>query len=105
MSKPDLRLKLDIDNRKRKPSVRKIRAKLRWAGYAMRVCEMRRSPSGTGWHVIVTTEPEPTGPMEIVALQAILGSDSFREASNLQRVRNLDKVGNWWGERWNVLYI
>ncbi len=97
-------LKLDFDNRKRCPSIRKMGAKLRRAGYGLVEHKARRSPSGTGWHVIIRTEPEPCSPMEIVALQAILGSDPFREASNVMRVRNLRKVGKHWGTRWNVLY-
>lgn len=99
-------IKLDIDNRKRLPSRRKMVAKLRWAGYTMSDFTARRSPSGTGWHVMMRIEPEPTTAVEVVALQALLGSDPFREASNLNRARHVDAgtVTGYWRKRWNTLY-
>ena len=52
-----------------------------------------------GWHV-VTVWNTRFKPLEIVALQAILGSDPRREAFNLIRVRS-GKGGN---RRWNLLF-
>lgn len=79
---------------------------LRRAGYRPLWLRQERSGSGKGWHLIVETKPEIKTPMEVVALQAILGSDPWREACNVQRVRNLDRVPRAWRERdrWNVLY-
>lgn len=79
-------------------------AKLKRAGFKSWKFSWKRSPSGQGWHCIVVLEPEPETPMEVVALQAILGSDPFREASNVLRARQLPKVPPFWRGRWNVLY-
>jgi hypothetical protein len=46
--------------------------------------------------------------MEMVALQAILGSDRYREACNVQRVRTIrtmtPDMRAFWEPRWNVFY-
>ncbi len=55
-----------------------------------------------GEEVVLVADPETD--MEMVALQAICGSDPYREASNVLRVRQLDKVPEFWRRRWNVLY-
>lgn len=70
------------------------------------------SRSTNGWHVKLRIEPRPKGPIETVALQAILGSDPLRESCNLQRAREVEVVAEiaggdaakFWRERWNVLY-
>lgn len=43
---------------------------------------------------------------EIVALQAILGSDEKREALNLMRVISMRRnaVTPYWERRWNILF-
>jgi hypothetical protein len=64
----------------------------------------RRSPSGSGWHLVLTVVPEPQSPVEVVALQAILGSDPLREACNLHRANMFPTVSPFWQDRWNVLY-
>lgn len=76
------------------------------AGFALVTLKQSRSPSGRGWHVELEVTPEPT-PLEVVALQAILGSDRGREACNLHRARMVvsGRVrSKYWRERWNVLY-
>ncbi|MEE8177717.1 MAG: hypothetical protein V3T65_06960 [Acidobacteriota bacterium] len=103
MSESDLRLKLDYDGEDAL-SDGQIETRLARAGFTVSKIERRRSPSGHGWHKVVKVNPNPESPMEIVALQAILGSDPYREASNVQRARNLADVPKWWRERWNVLY-
>lgn len=78
---------------------------LQRAGFVPIVLGQTRSPSGRGWHVELDVAPTPT-PLEVVALQAILGSDRGREACNLHRARMIvgGRVRGWWAERWNVLY-
>lgn len=52
-----------------------------------------------GWHMSVMFS-ERFSPIETVALQAILGSDAFRETYNLVRVRSKQAAGR----RWNLLF-
>ena len=52
-----------------------------------------------GWHVVIEWNRE-FAPIETVALQAILGSDAFRETYNLVRVLGGQPGGN----RWNLLF-
>ena len=60
-----------------------------------------------GWHIIVVLDRE-LAPPEIIALQAILGSDIKREALNMARwlgVRNkYNKLPKFWKQRWNLLF-
>ena len=100
----DLRLKVDYDAGAPTPGDKDIAHRLGRAGYDVSELRWRRSPSGNGWHLQVWLTPIPETAMEIVALQAILGSDPYREASLVQRARNLAGVSKWWRERWNVLY-
>jgi hypothetical protein len=66
----------------------------------------QRSPGGKGWHIEVQLTPNPRTAMEVTALQAVLGSDSYREACNINRARMVDgkRVPPWWRKRFNVLY-
>lgn len=100
----DWRLKLDYDSGMAVPDRREIRRRLKRAGYRAVSINWRKSPSGVGRHVVIQLMPRPGSALEMVALQAILGSDPYREASNLQRAKNLADVPEWWRERWNVLY-
>lgn len=101
----DMRLKLDFDSDVKSYKFEsEMCAKLKRAGYKAAHFSWKRSPSNQGWHCIVKLDPEPSSPLEVVALQAILGSDSFREASNLFRAKQLPFVGQYWQKRWNVLY-
>lgn len=68
-----------------------------------------RSPSGKGWHVYVELDRPVSHWLEMVALQAILGSDRYREACNVQRVRTIaampwNEMRDYWELRWNVFY-
>lgn len=98
-------IKLDIDRGRRMPSDRKIDRRLARAGYQRVWITRKRSPSGKGWHVVLAVSPQPTDPREVVALQAVLGSDPAREACNLFRAKqilaNPDPV---LVDAWNVLY-
>jgi len=80
----DTILKLDFD-RSTHPPIRRLVRLLDRAGYRAVSMGFRRSPSGTGWHVWVVTTPAPKSLIEVVALQAILGSDPWREAVTLYR--------------------
>lgn len=51
----------------------------------------------------IDTTPELT-PMEVVALQMLLGSDMNREAFNFQRAHVIGDAPAFWQDRWNVLY-
>lgn len=72
-------------------------------------------PTARGFHCFVyaqslrfdgsgTTPVGELTPMEVVALQLLLGSDSNREAFNFQRARVLGDVPAFWLNRWNVSY-
>ena len=109
MARPELELRLDYDSPGRgrqSPLVPypKIVARLMRAGFEIQEYNRRRSPSGHGWHVIIRLTPAPRDPMEVIALQAICGSDPLREASNVRRVRSLPGLSDWWADKWNVLY-
>ena len=74
------------------------------AGYVPVWMSECRSPGGNGWHIVLELDPEPRTAEEVVALQAILGSDVNREACNLHRARVLWRVPKWARSWWNVLY-
>jgi hypothetical protein len=98
-------LKLDIDAGQVLPTHRVIDHRLARAGYERVVCTYRRSPGGDGWHVELWVEPQPESPLEVVALQAILGSDPLRESCNMVRAKAFAQASPFWRDRWNVLYI
>lgn len=56
-----------------------------------------------GWHVMLTVR-ETLEPLEVVAIQAIAGSDWRRESFNTMRVRAWPKLSRFWRARWNTLY-
>ena len=101
-------LKIDVDPGYKVYSVKHMQRLLIRAGYHMTACLRERSISGKGWHVYVYVQPEVRTNMEVVALQAILGSDRYREACNVLRVRTIEampvKLRKFWGPRWNVFY-
>lgn len=103
MTREQAMLKLDVD-RKRPPSTRRMRWLLGRGGYQMRALVVRRSPSGSGWHVWVEVSPRPKSPAEVVALQAILGSDPAREAVTLYRGLKMRSTPVFARDWWNVLY-
>lgn len=62
---------------------------------------IRHDRTKRGWHVSVRLS-KSLSPAEIVALQAVLGSDPRRESLNLMRV-----IFQRWErapQRWNLLY-
>lgn len=97
-------VKCDYDDMRRPPPLGPSLQLLRRAGFKPVWCSWRRSPGGHGWHVVWCVRPRPQTPAEVTALQAILGSDAKREASNLWRARNWSRMSPFWRERWNVLY-
>lgn len=82
--------------------MRRIYLLLDRAGYELRHVESRRTVNG--WHLWLTLEPAPRTPFEVIALQAILGSDPLRESVNLLRARKLWRTPEFAREWWNVLY-
>lgn len=64
---------------------------------------VRIDRTARGWHVTVWLQRKVSA-TELVAVQAILGSDPRREVFNLVRVRKLAEVPPCWVQRWNVLY-
>lgn len=97
-------LKLDIDAGAERPTVETLTARVRTAGYRIVWLWERRSPSGNGWHIVLKLRPTPATPQTVVALQALLGSDPFREARNLRRANQFADVPPFMRDRWNVLY-
>lgn len=73
------------------------------AGFHMATLMLKRSPGGRGWHAWIDVRPTPTF-TEIVALQAILGSDPSRESCNLARASLAPRVRSTVRRRWNVTY-
>lgn len=102
LSREQSQLKLDFD--RHEPSLSRLAQLLARAGYVWTDLKLLRSPSGKGWHVIADLEPRPTTPMEVVALQAICGSDPWREAMQMYRARAFRKCPKWMRDAWNVLY-
>jgi hypothetical protein len=58
-----------------------------------------------GWHVAIVFLEEFT-PIELISLQAILGSDPMREALNFMRLYHGKKrdIPLFWRNRSNILY-
>lgn len=96
-------LRCDYDAGAVVPTARQRRALLRRAGFRVVWSRTTRSPGGHGWHVTLDVRPRPT-PLMAVALQAILGSDAWREACNLSRVRVLGRMPARVRQHYNVLY-
>jgi hypothetical protein len=61
------------------------------------------SKTRRGWHVAALSM-EKFKPIELVALQAIFGSDPMREAMDFYRARNIHKADAFWKTRWNIIY-
>lgn len=97
-------LRLDVDRGRRLTSVVRLMWLLRRAGYHPVYLMQTRSPGGKGWHLEIQTRPPIRNRFELVALQAILGSDVAREACNLTRARMVPHLSAYWRDRWNVLY-
>ena len=94
-------IKLDFDNRKLVPWKR-IGQLLGRAGYKITRNDVRQSKRGL--HVWLSLDPQPRTPFEVVAIQAILGSDPLRESMNLLRARRFWQTPGFARSWFNVLY-
>ena len=101
----DAEVKLDIDSKLKRPTVNEMVRKLDRAGYRIVTMWERRSPGGKGWHIGLTLSPRPRSAVEVVALQAILGSDPWREAVTLARARVYASTPSFAKSWYNVLYV
>ena len=97
-------LKIDVD-RPEHPDLDTMHKLLQRAGYRAVDTMVRQSPSGNGWHVVIQVQPRPKCPFEVVALQAILGGDVWREARQMERARAFQSAPKWMRNHWNVLYL
>lgn len=97
-------LKLDIDKGMHRPTLYELQRMLGRAGYSISWMMEKCSKSRTGFHIVLAVVPRPRTAMEVVALQAILGSDPNREACNALRARQWSKLTKYWRDRWNILY-
>ncbi len=97
-------LRLDWDAGVAPLTLSEIVARLRRAGYRPLALGQCRSPGGKGTHAWLVIHPACRMPAQVVALQAILGSDPYREASNLFRAGKLARVPKALRTWWNVLY-
>ena len=96
-----LHLMIDIDDSS-PPDILRMRGLLSLCGIRPIELRYRRSSSMEGWHVIVEL-PFILPDMEILCLQAILGSDSKREAFNYLRFSDENMPETW--RKWsNVLF-
>jgi hypothetical protein len=103
--KRDAEVKLDIDSTMVRPTVDEMVRRLDRAGYRIVRMWERRSPGGKGWHIGLTLDPTPRTAVEVVALQAILGSDPYREAVTLARARIYASTPKFARSWYNVLYV
>lgn len=101
---PECRMvKLDWDRGTVPPDVGTLTWLLGRAGFRPVALMQKRSPGGRGWHGWLIVRPVPSF-VEIVALQAILGSDPSREACNLARAVLAPTLHARQRRRWNVTY-
>lgn len=96
----ETRILIDIDGSTKFRSD-EIKRRLAIAGLRSVRIRSKISPSGKGVHVACTVAGIKLSRFAIVALQAICGSDSKREAQNFRRASLASK---YWGDNWNVLY-
>ncbi len=97
---------LDIDDHK---TPRPSRKYIRWIVEGLlrlHIETIYYKKTKRGQHVIIRIA-ETLRPLELVALQSILGSDSMREALNFMRARGgVEELpdGDYWLTRWNIIY-
>lgn len=87
LTRTEATVRLDIDAGCPRPRLAVLSGLCRRAGYAIVALSERQSPGGKGWHLTLELEPRPRTMVEVVALQAICGSDPWREAVTLYRSR------------------
>jgi hypothetical protein len=97
-------VKLDIDRGRKRPRLDTLVRKCERAGVRIRALSETRSPGGYGWHVVLQVSPRPRTPMEVVALEAVLGGDSWRSAMQVARARAFPRCPRFMRDAWNVLY-
>lgn len=103
MTPEQARIKLDIDGGKL-PDLWTLWRRCQRAGVKINWLSQVRSPSGKGWHLVLDVSPRPASAMEVVALQAVLGGDLWREAMQVCRARAFPRVPRFMQDAWNVLY-
>jgi|ERR1700674_2346138 len=97
-------LLLDFDMACPVPRLVPFLARLRIIGLRARWVSYRRTAHG--WHVEIGINASLT-PSELVAAQAVLGSDLRRETMNLRRAISLrvHKHSRFWRKRWNIFFL
>lgn len=99
-------LKIDVDPGDPVYTLDHLVGLLRRAGKRLVWLRQERSRSGKGWHLTLKITPPCHSPMEVIALQAVCGSDRYREANNVLRARHVQDgtVSRYWRTRFNVFY-
>lgn len=99
-------LKIDADAGTPLRTIAELQGMLARAGKRLRALQQSRSRSGDGWHLRLWVTPPCRSLTEVIALQAICGSDPYREANNLLRATRLGCVTPFWRRpaAVNVLY-
>lgn len=96
---------MDYDYPDKPPTIPSLYSFLRVLGVSPKAVSY--SPSKRGIHVTCIMG-ERLSRAELVALQAILGSDPWREILNLMRARQIrlhkKPLPKYWRQRWNILY-
>lgn len=98
-------LKLDVDRPRPLPYWR-VWWLARLCGWHVEWISHRRTPGRGYWHIEVGLT-DALRAVEVVAAQAILGSDRNREAFNLVRARMIEydrDVPRYWRQNYNVLF-
>lgn len=89
-------LRIDVDRDDRVLTLSELHGRLRRAGKRALWLLQERSRSLRGWHCTLRVSPPCRTLDELVALQAICGSDPYREANNLLRARQIGRVPAFW---------
>jgi len=89
----------DYDRPRQPPAIGRLTALCRLM--ALHPVAVRYSKTRRGWHVVIRVRERLTL-IQSVTVQAILGSDPFREAFNFARART--EPGPYWASRANILF-
>jgi hypothetical protein len=89
-------LRIDVDSDARLLTLSELHGRLRRAGKRVLWLCQTRSRSLRGWHLTIRVSPPCRSLEELIALQAVCGSDPYREANNLLRARRVDDVAPFW---------
>ena len=96
-------LRIDVDGPTYTPADVEYRRRLLCAMLGVRVRHAGTRKTRRGYHVTLEV-PRRYGPLAVVAMQAVLGSDYRREMFNLVRALGVRHVPRVWRGRSNVLY-